>query len=54
MFPIDIGIISFPDPVDPNRPVFTSRTDCPIPREWLLLAALGGLALGFVLWGRKR
>ena len=38
--------------VDPNAPVFTATTDCPIPTDWILLAFAGGLVAGYLLWKR--
>lgn len=34
-----------------STPVFRTSTNCPIPNEWLLGAALVGLVAGYLIWG---
>lgn len=54
---VDLPILQLPasnmtnDPS--STPVFRTSTECPIPNEWLIASALVGLALGYVLWGRR-
>lgn len=35
-----------------EMPVFRSSTTCPVPTQWLIGAALVGLVVGYLAWGR--
>jgi hypothetical protein len=36
-----------------TQPMFRTSTNCPIPNEWLLGAAVVGLVVGYMIWGNR-
>jgi hypothetical protein len=42
------------EPVDLTGQVtFRATTDCPLPADWLAVAFLVGIGLGYLMWGRR-